>query len=210
MFRLSELPYAADALAPTLSETTLNTHYGKHHKKYVDTTNTLVADKGLNPTSLEALIQDAKAKGDKKLFNQSGQIWNHGFFWASMAPSPTKPSGALAAAIEAFGGLEAVKTKFVAEGVGHFASGWAWLVSDSAGVLSITSTHDADGGSVMEGLTPLLVCDVWEHAYYIDYKQDREGFLKSWFDQLANWEFAAKQYAAATTGAPGYEYPKPR
>jgi Fe-Mn family superoxide dismutase len=210
MFILPELPYAAGALSPVLSETTLNTHYGKHHKKYVDTTNTLVVDKKLTPASLEDLVRDAKAKGDAKLFNQAGQAWNHGFFWESMAPAPSKPSGPLAQAIEAFGGLEALKTKFVAEGVGHFASGWAWLVSDAAGKLSILSTHDADGGVTLDGLTPILVCDLWEHAYYLDYKQDREGFLKAWFDQLANWSFAAGQYEAATSGGAGWRYPPPQ
>ena len=210
MFILTPLPYAAGALAPILSATTLETHQGKHHKKYVDVMNAMLAEQGRTPASLEALVAESKAKGEQKLFNQSGQTWNHGFFWQCMAPQPSKPTGALAEAIEAFGGLEALKTKFVAEGVGHFASGWAWLVSDTAGKLAVISTHDADTAITQPGLTPILVCDVWEHAYYLDHKQDREGFLKAWFDQLANWDFAGQQYAAATSGGQGWRYPAPQ
>jgi Fe-Mn family superoxide dismutase len=203
MFKLPDLPYGYDALQPTVSETTMRTHHDKHHKAYVDTTNTLVGEKGLTGKTLEEVVAFAKEKGETKLFNQSGQAWNHAFFWECMAPGAAKPEGDLAAAIDsAFGSLADLKTKFVAEGVGHFASGWVWLVSEG-GTLKVISTHDADT-ALVHGVTPLLVCDLWEHAYYLDYKNLRKDFLETWFDTVANWAFAAKQLAGET-----YTYPAP-
>jgi Fe-Mn family superoxide dismutase len=204
MFKLPALPYAYDALQPVVSEITMKTHHDKHHKAYVDTTNTLVDEKGLSGKTLEEVVKFAKEKGETKLFNQSAQAWNHAFFWESQAPSGGKPEGELAKAIDsAFGSLAELKTKFVAEGVAHFASGWVWLVSEG-GTLKVISTHDADTALVHEGLTPLLVCDVWEHAYYLDYKNVRKEFLEKWFDGVANWAFAAKQLAGDA-----YRYPAP-
>jgi Fe-Mn family superoxide dismutase len=203
MFKLPDLPYGYDALQPTVSETTMRTHHDKHHKAYVDTTNTLVGEKGLTGKTLEEVVAFAKEKGETKLFNQSGQAWNHAFFWECMAPGAAKPEGDLAAAIDsAFGSLADLKTKFVAEGVGHFASGWVWLVSEG-GTLKVISTHDADT-ALVHGVTPLLVCDLWEHAYYLDYKNVRKEFLETWFAGVANWAFAAQQLAGDA-----YRYPAP-
>ncbi len=203
MFSLPDLSYGYDALQPTVSEITMRTHHDKHHKAYVDTTNTLVGEKGLAGKTMEEVVQFAKEKGEQKLFNQSGQAWNHAFFWECMTPGGGKPEGALAEAINsAFGSLDDLKTKFVAEGVGHFASGWVWLVSDG-GALKVISTHDADT-ALVHGVTPILVCDIWEHAYYLDYKNLRKDFLEKWFDGVANWSFAAKQFAGEA-----YRYPAP-
>lgn len=204
MFKLPDLPYAYDALQPVVSEITMKTHHDKHHKAYVDTTNALVDEKKLSGKTLEEVVKHAKSAGDTKLFNQSAQAWNHAFFWESMAPGEAKPDGELAKAIDsAFGSLADLKTKFVTEGVSHFASGWVWLVSQG-GALKVISTHDADTAIVHEGLTPLIVCDVWEHAYYLDYKNVRKEFLEKWFDGVANWAFAAKQFAGDA-----YRYPAP-
>ncbi len=211
MFTLPNLPYAYDALSPTMSDKTLHHHHDKHHAKYVDTTNMLLKDRPPSePASLEAVIAQARGAKDVKLFNNSAQAWNHGFFWESMAPGGQTPRGALAEAIQkAFGGLDGLKTALVTEGVGHFASGWTWLVS-TGGQLKVISTHDAETLADREGVKPLLVVDVWEHAYYLDYQQDRESFLKGWVDNLANWAFAAGQLeAAGSDGASGYRYPEP-
>jgi Fe-Mn family superoxide dismutase len=205
MFVLPTLPYAEDALEPTIGVTTMQTHHGKHHKAYVDTLNTLLKDAGASDANLEAVIR----RSDGKLFNNAAQAWNHAFFWESMTPKAAKPEGELATAIAgAFGDLAALKEKFVAEGIGHFASGWVWLVVQ-AGELKVISTHDAATTVTQEGVTPILVCDVWEHAYYLDYKNVRKEFLEKWFDNLANWEFAARQYAAALGQGDGYRYPSP-
>jgi Fe-Mn family superoxide dismutase len=203
MFILPELPYGYDSLAPTLGETTLRTHHDKHHAKYVSVANELLAKSGAAPESLEALVLQASAEGDKKMFNNAGQAWNHGFFWESMTPSYAAPTGALLAAIEAgHGDVDSLKAKFVAEGVGHFGSGWVWLLA-KGGELSVASTHDGITSLEVDA-TPLLVCDLWEHAYYLDYKNDREGFLKAWWDKLANFAFAEKQLAGDT-----WTYPAP-
>jgi Fe-Mn family superoxide dismutase len=144
---------------------------------------------------------------EKKLFNNAAQAWNHGLYWVSMTPAHTQPSAALAKAVEqAFGGHDKLREQFVAEGVNHFASGWVWLVLEG-GALKVISTHDADDTLVRPGVKPLIVCDLWEHAYYLDTKNDRKTFLERWFDQLANWEFASKQLDAALAGHKGWEYP---
>ncbi len=211
MFTLPNLPYAYDALSPTMSDKTLHHHHDKHHAKYVDTTNTLLKDGSQAATaSLEEVIAHAREAKNVKLFNNSAQAWNHGFFWECMAPRGQAPTGDLAKAIDkSFGSLDGLKTALVAEGVGHFASGWAWLVKDG-GELKVISTHDAETMADREGVTPLLVVDVWEHAYYLDYQQDREGFLKGWFDSLANWTFASAQLEASGRGGEGgYRYPAP-
>lgn len=204
MYKLPDLPYDYEALSPTVSSDTLHTHHDKHHKTYVDNLNAQAGPAGLDGPPLEEVVRQALAKGERKLFNNAAQAWNHAFFWESMTPDKAAPAGDLKAAIDkAFGGLDALKTAFVDEGVGHFASGWVWLVNSADG-LKVISTHDADDTLVREGLTPLLVCDVWEHAYYIDYKNDRKTFLGKWFDEVANWAFAARQLAGDT-----YAYPAP-
>jgi Fe-Mn family superoxide dismutase len=206
MISLPPLPYQHDALEPAMSADTLHYHHDKHHAAYVEKTNTFAGKAGVDGKPLEEIIAHAREKEDTKLFNNSAQAWNHAFFWHSMRPNPDKPEGALAKAIDdRFGGLDGLKEKFVAEGVGHFASGWVWLVAEGD-KLGVTSTHDAgtlaDGG---QGV-PLLVCDVWEHAYYLDRQNDRKAYLEAWFDDLANWGFAAEQFDAAQADRAGYRF----
>jgi Fe-Mn family superoxide dismutase len=204
MFTLPDLPYPAGALAPTLSDVLMRTHHDKHHKAYVDTVNKLMAEAGESPESMEAVVRQAAAQKQQKLFNNAGQAWNHAFFWECMTPDPAAPAGALAKAIEDFGGLAALKQRFVEEGATHFASGWVWIVANG-GRLEVISTHDADTPIARDGPVPVLVCDVWEHAYYLDHKQDRKGFLEQWFERLANWRFAEAQIAGER-----YRYPPPQ
>lgn len=207
MFILPELPYGYDALSPTLSAETLRVHHDKHHKAYVEKTNTRAQKAGLEGRSLEDVVREAKRRGDQGLFNNAAQAWNHAFFWNCMTPQKARPSGGLASALDqAFGGLEAFKKAFVEAGASHFASGWVWLVTGSEG-LKVVSTHDADDILVRDGLFPLLVCDLWEHAYYLDYKNDRAGFLNGWVGEIANWAFAERQLAAANGQGQGYRYP---
>jgi len=208
MFKLPDLPYPSDSLAPVVSDTTMRTHHDKHHAKYVETTNAIIGEKGDSSSTMEDVVRAAKSGGEQKLFNQSGQAWNHAFFWECMTPTPSQPSGVLGEAVtHAFGSLDQLKTKFVAEGVGHFGSGWVWLVA-RGGELAVITTHDGDTAIVHDG-SPLLVCDLWEHAYYLDYKQDRKGFLEQWFEKAANWRFAEEQYAAAQGSGLAYRYPAP-
>ena len=205
MFKLPDLPYGYEALEPTIGSATMHLHHDKHHARYVTVTNDILKDNA-SPGSLEDVILKA-AGGDKKLFNNAAQAWNHAFFWDAMTPGGGKPSGDLGAMAESFeGGLDGLKAKFVAEGVGHFGSGWVWLASDGE-TLSVVSTHDGENLLTRQGLTPLLVCDLWEHAYYLDYKNDREGFLKAWWDNLPNWNLAATQLAAARGSGKAWVYP---
>jgi Fe-Mn family superoxide dismutase len=191
-FTLPDLPFAKDALAPHMSAETLDYHHGKHHKAYVDKTNGMLAEKGLTDASLIEVIKAAKEKGDKGLFNNSAQIWNHSFFWQCLAPEgSTRPSGQLRDLInDSFGGEQALLDKLATESVNHFASGWGWLVLNG-GKLEITSLHDADTPAV-HGLVPLLTIDVWEHAYYIDYRNERPKFVKSVLENIINWDFVAQ------------------
>jgi Fe-Mn family superoxide dismutase len=210
MFTLPKLPYDYAALEPTISADTLHFHHDKHHKTYVEKTNELAQKAGLEGRTLEEVVREASKTGDKKLFNNAAQAWNHAFFWQCMTPKGGQPAnGDLRSAIEkAFGSVDDFKEKFVEEGFGHFASGWVWLVTGSEG-LKVISTHDADDTLVKDGLFPLLVCDLWEHAYYLDYKNDRKGFLKAWLDEVANFEFAAAQLAAADGKGDGFKYTAP-
>jgi Fe-Mn family superoxide dismutase len=211
MFELPDLPYAYEALEPVISGKTMRFHHDKHHKAYVETTNTLLKDANAAPESLEAVIGAAKASANAKLFNNAAQAWNHAFFWNAMAPGAAKPDGDLAAAIKsAFGDLASLKKKFVEDGVAQFGSGWVWLTADKAGKLQVVATHDAGEPAEDGGEVPLLVCDVWEHAYYLDHQNDRKGFLEAWFDALANWSFAAKQLAAAHGQGEAWRYPRPK
>ncbi|MFM5929931.1 MAG: superoxide dismutase [Novosphingobium sp.] len=186
---LMPLPYEIDALEPAISAETLKVHHGKHHKAYVDKTNELVAGTELEGKPLEAIIDAARGE-NTKLFNQAAQVWNHAFYWHSLAPKSAKPEGALADAITAdFGSMEDLIEKLIEEGVAHFGSGWAWLV-EKGGKLAIISTHDADLPTEKAG-NPLLVLDVWEHAYYLDRKNDRKAYLTSASGAI-NWAFAAE------------------
>ena len=191
-FTLPDLPFAKDALAPHMSAETLEFHHGKHHKAYVDKANGLIEGTDLAGASLIEVIKAAKEKGDKGLFNNSAQIWNHSFFWQCLAPEgSTRPSGKLRDLINAgFGGEQALLEKLAAESVNHFASGWGWLVLNN-GTLEVTSLHDADTPAV-HGMTPLLTIDVWEHAYYIDYRNERPKFVKSVLENIINWDFVAQ------------------
>jgi Fe-Mn family superoxide dismutase len=210
MFSLPDLPYRRDALAPVISAETLRFHHGKHHRTYVETLNDLLDEAGDRPDSLETLIREtADDPGKVKLFNNAAQAWNHAFFWQAMSPEPARPDGALAEAIAAaFGGVSSLKAGFIKAGAEHFGSGWVWLVA-SAGGLQVITTHDAGGPVPMDDVTPLLVCDLWEHAYYLDHQNDRKGYLEAWFDALPNWAFAAGQFAAHQDRRPAWAHPVP-
>ena len=192
-FYLPDLPFDRQALAPYMSAETLEFHHGKHHKAYVDKTNALAGEKGLTGASLSEVIRAAADRGDKGLFNNSGQLWNHNFFWQCLAPPEgQRPEGRLLQLIEdGFGSTEAMLAKLKDEAVGHFASGWAWLVLDR-GALRITSLHDGDTPVAHDGMQPLLTVDVWEHAYYIDYRNARPQFVDAVLNNLVNWEFVAR------------------
>jgi Fe-Mn family superoxide dismutase len=188
-FELPTLPYAKDALAPTISAETLEFHYGKHHKAYVDKTNGFVADKGLEGKSLVEVIKHAKETGDKGLFNNSAQIWNHSFYWFGLTPEAKEPTGKLAELIKAkFGSKEELVKQLIAESTAHFSNGWGWLVLDGDEI-KVTSLHDADTPVVYD-YKPLLTIDVWEHAYYIDYRNARPGYLEA-ITKIIDWDFVA-------------------
>ena len=188
-FELPSLPYDIDALAPHLSKETLEYHHGKHHQKYVDTANELVSGTDDEGKSLEDLIGSTTGK----LFNQVAQIWNHTFYWDSMAPGGGgEPAGDVAEAINsAFGSYSDFREQFATAAAGQFGSGWAWLIDDGSG-LAITSTSDADN-PLAHSQKPLLTCDVWEHAYYIDYRNARPGYIDAFLDNLVNWDHVAAQ-----------------
>jgi Fe-Mn family superoxide dismutase len=188
-FTLPELPFPKDSLAPHISSETLDFHHGKHHNAYVTKLNAIVeADSSLAGKSLEDLIQTASGG----TFNQAAQVWNHTFYWHSLSPNGGgEPSGAIAAAInKAFGSFSDFKEKFSAAAAGHFGSGWAWLVK-SGDQLEIVDTHDA-GNPLTLGKKPILTCDVWEHAYYIDHRNARPKYIEAWWN-LINWEHANAQ-----------------
>lgn len=191
------LPYETNALEPHMSARTFEFHYGKHHKAYVDNTNAAIKGTPLEQADLEKIIKSAKESGDRKLFNNAAQAWNHDFFWQSMTPKSGEPTGKLAEWLKRdFGGVDQFKEKFKAEAVGHFASGWAWLVVEN-GKLKVTSFHDADT-PVVHGVTPLLTADVWEHAYYLDYQNARASFLDAFLNKLVNWKGANERLEQAS------------
>ena len=194
-FTLTPLPYADDALEPSISARTLSFHHGKHHKAYVDKANGLIAGTPLETATPVEVIRRARSDGNEKLFNNAAQAWNHEFLWNSYAPDGGgAPSGALHAAIERdLGGMETFGEAFTKAATEHFGSGWAWLASDR-GTLKIVSTHDADTALVHDGLTPLLVLDLWEHAYYLDYQNARPEYIKVFLSRLINWQFAAANF----------------
>lgn len=187
-FVLPDLPYTKDAFGDILTAETFDFHHGKHHNAYVVKANELVAaDPALQGKSLVELIKSSKGG----LFNQVGQIWNHTFYWQSLSPHKTAPTGDLLAKInEAFGSVDALIEKLKAEAVGHFASGWAALILKD-GKLEVTSYHDADTPVAHDGHLPLLIVDVWEHAYYIDYRNARPNYADRILKEAINWDFAA-------------------
>jgi Fe-Mn family superoxide dismutase len=191
-FTLPPLPFAPSALDPVLSAESFEYHHGKHHKAYVDKVNGWIDEKGLAGKSLIEVARLAKDTGDKGLFNNAAQIWNHSFFWQCLAPEgSTKPSAKLAGLIDdAFGSQAGLVEKLAAEAVDHFASGWAWLVLEGD-ALKITSLHDADS-PIVQNMTPLLTVDVWEHAYYIDYRNARPKFAETLLSKVVNWDFVSQ------------------
>lgn len=188
---LPPLPYADSALEPGISATTLQTHHGKHHKAYVDKTNAAIEGSDLADKSLEEIIAAAESKGDKGLFNNAAQSWNHAFYWNSLTPTSTEPTDAIAEAIESsFGSIDRLREELAAQGAAHFASGWVWLV-ERDGKLAVEQTHDAATFATGEA-KPLLVIDLWEHAYYLDHKNLRPDYLKAVIEKHLNWKFAAE------------------
>lgn len=206
MFTLPKLPYAQDALEPHISALTLALHHGKHHKGYVDTLNKLLIDNVLADLPLaEVIMQSHDYVARRLIFNNAAQSWNHDFFWKSMKPGGGgPPAGAILASIEhSFGDTKSFAEDFAKAAASHFDSGWIWLVI-SGGVVGIVTTHDADLPPLL-GQTPLLCCDLWEHAYYLDYQNRRAEFVSAFLDHLANWDFANANLAAAASAMPASE-----
>lgn len=191
-FKLPDLPFAYDALAPVMSAETFEFHHDKHHAAYVNKGNELLAGSGLEGKSLEGIIVAAHKDGKAGLFNNAAQHWNHSFFWNCLKPGGggTSLPGALQKRIDSdLGGYEAFKTKFIDACMTQFGSGWGWLAMDNqTGKLEITKTGNA-GVPFTEGKTPLLTCDVWEHAYYIDYRNGRQKYAEAFVNSMINWDF---------------------
>lgn len=192
MFQLPALPYAMDALQPYISKETLEYHYGKHHQAYVNNLNNLTKDTEFASMPLEEIIM----KSSGGIFNNAAQVWNHTFYWNSMTPNSSgAPTGALAEAInKKFGSFEEFKKQFTQSAVTLFGSGWTWLVMNANHELEIMNTGNADL-PMKHGKKALLTCDVWEHAYYIDYRNVRATYVEK-FWSLVNWDFAEKNFAS--------------
>lgn len=199
---LAPLPYDHNALAPVISATTLQTHHEKHQRAYVDTVNAAVKGGKLASASLATIISASAANGDQVLFNNAAQVWNHGFYWHSLTPDRQLPGDDLAAAIDsAFGSRQALKDELLQQGTAHFGSGWLWLVL-RGDRLSVEQTHDAatfavagPGGDAI----PLLVIDLWEHAYYLDYRNVRKNYLTEVIGTHLAWTFASENFARKTS-----------
>lgn len=191
-FELPPLPYADNALEPTISAETISYHYGKHHQSYVTNLNNLVPGTEFENSTLEEIIM--KASGG--IFNNAAQIWNHTFYWNGLTPNGKDAvSGDLATAIDAtFGSFAEFKAKFSTSAATNFGSGWTWLVKNADGSIAIVNTSNA-GSPLTAGQTPLLTCDVWEHAYYIDFRNARPKYVESFWG-LVNWDFVAANFAA--------------
>jgi superoxide dismutase, Fe-Mn family len=201
-FALPPLPFGKAALEPHLSAESFDFHHGKHHQTYIDKVNQAIEGKGLEDKSLVEVIRFAKDSGDKSLANNSGQIWNHDFFWQCLAPEgSTRPSDKLNRLIEAtFGSQAELIKKLDQEADTHFASGWAWLVL-AGDALKITSLHDGDTPLGQEGIKPLFTIDVWEHAYYIDYRNDRPKYTDVVLGKLINWDFVSRNIEGDSVAA---------
>jgi Fe-Mn family superoxide dismutase len=191
---LPPLPYAKDALEPYMSGLTLEVHYEKHHRGYADKLAKLVAGKPEEQATLDQLIRTA----DGAIYDNAAQVWNHTFFWHSLKAEPSRPEGELLSAIErCFGQVSECKRRLAEAAAGHFGSGWAWLVVDPRDRLQVVATHDAEN-PLRGGAQPLLTIDVWEHAYYLDFLNDRERYVQGVVDHLLDWEFAAENLRRAT------------
>lgn len=191
---LPKLPYAMDALAPTISKETLEYHYGKHHKAYVDNLNKFIVGTEYENLSLEETILKSAGGANKPIFNNAAQVWNHTFYWHCLTPNSVRePSGKLADAInKTFKSFDEFKKLFSQTAISTFGSGWAWLVKNNNGEIEIISTSNA--GTPMEhGKTALLTCDVWEHAYYIDYRNARPNYVEQFWN-LVDWDFVAANF----------------
>ncbi len=190
---LMPLPYAQDALEPHISSKTLEIHHGAHHKTYVDKLNAAIEGTDNAGKPLEAIVKASSGP----LFNNAAQTWNHGFYWHSLSPEKTQPSESLATAIKNdFGSMDALLEALTNEAVGHFASGWAWLVVEG-GKLKVISTHDA-GTPITTDANPLVTIDVWEHAYYIDQMNKRPAYVKAVLENVINWKFASDNFDRGT------------
>ena len=193
MFKLPQLPYPKTGLAPFLNEEQMSFHYDKHHKAYIDNLNKFAeTDTSLKGKSIEEIVLSSTGG----IFNNAAQIWNHTFYWFNMAPAGQggQPTGPLADAIKRdFGSLDELKAKFVDGGVKTFGSGWIWLCTDAAGKLSLVSTSNAAVPFTNNGPTPLMVADVWEHAYYVDYRNARQKYLETFWG-FVNWNFVSENY----------------
>jgi len=197
-FELPPLPYPKNALEPHISERTMDFHHGRHHQAYVTNLNNLIQGQPFERQSLEDIIKATYRDSSKTgVFNNAAQVWNHTFFWHSMTPQGGgAPSGDIAAAIDRdCGGIDKFKEQFKAAATGQFGSGWAWLVADNR-QLKIIPTPNAVN-PLAEGQTALLTCDVWEHAYYLDYQNRRPDFVQTFLDHLINWDFVAQNLAKA-------------
>lgn len=194
---LPALPYAQNALEPHISANTLSFHHGKHHNAYVTKCNELISGTDLDSATVEEITKAAHDKGDQGLFNQAAQVWNHTFYWNSMSPNGGgAPTGDIADKIkEDFGSYDAFADSFKNAGATQFGSGWAWLVLDG-GKLAVEKTPNA-GTPLVEGKTPIITMDVWEHAYYLDYQNRRPDYMGAFLGNLINWDFANANLKAA-------------
>lgn len=187
-FELPPLPYAPEALEPVISAKTISFHYGKHHQAYVNNLNNLIPGTPFENSSLEQIIKEAEGG----IFNNGAQVWNHTFYWEGLGGKGGAPNGKLLEKInEFFGSFENFKTVFADAAAKQFGSGWAWLVADANGKLSITTTSNA-GNPMRDGLKPLFTCDVWEHAYYLDFQNRRPDYVKAFWD-IVNWAKVAER-----------------
>ncbi len=198
-FELPPLPYDYDALEPVISSETMHFHHDKHHAAYTNKLNEFVeADPKLQGKSIEEILGMISSQ-PPLVRNNGGGFWNHDFFWKSMKKGGGAPSGKLAEAIDAYGGLDKLKEDFNTKGAGQFGSGWAWVIVDASGKLAVTSTPNQDNPLMDDAKdkgTPILGNDVWEHAYYLTYKNDRPGYLKAWWD-IVDWDTVAQRFEAA-------------
>ena len=196
-FNLPLLPYPSNALAPIISANTIELHYGKHHKAYIDNVNKMIDGTDLAGLPLEEIVKRTAGNAmQSNVFNNAAQAWNHTLYWNSMRPNGGgSPSGSLAAAIkDSFGDFASFQKQFATAAATQFGSGWVWLVQDKDKTLKVLKTGNADT-PMAQGLKCLLTCDVWEHAYYLDYQNRRPDYVDAWFTKLANWEFAQEQLA---------------